>query len=115
MVSDRAHAASVGTTSLDPRRNQNLVPVGLVGPLKPGQEVVDAIGRHWRPKLNAAGKAVIRPTRPGDRFLANSRNVRIVACTGRQFKGLTRQIVEPATQTKEGAGSASSNRKEVPA
>lgn len=97
MRNGNEQAAATGSTILDPHRNLNLVSVGLVGPLKPGQEVTDAIGKRWRPKLDRAGKVIIRPTRSGDHFLAQSRWVRIVGCHGQHFAGLTRQIMEPVT------------------
>lgn len=93
-MSDLDRAAAVGTNKLDPMRNTNLIPVGLVGPLSAGKEVTDAIGQRWKPKLTPDGNPIIRATKPGDLFLANSKTVRICECTSRQFKGLVRQIVE---------------------
>lgn len=63
--------------------------------LDPDQVVVDALGNWWRPKTDRNGKVIIRPTRAGDRFLAKASHVRIVACHGRHFSGLTRLIMEP--------------------
>jgi len=69
--------------------------------LAPGETATDILGHQYRPVLDREGKVIVRPTRDGDLFLANSRHVRIVKCTGGLFRGLTRQIVEkvPASET----------------
>lgn len=62
--------------------------------LDPGETVTDALGRKWQPRI-VDGKPLVRLTRPGDRFLARSKRVRIVECSGPHFRGLLRLIVEP--------------------
>jgi hypothetical protein len=66
--------------------------------LDPEQVIVDALGREWTPKLDRSGNPVIRPTRPGDSFLARSKHVRVVTCHGRHLAGLTRLILKRVDQ-----------------
>lgn len=91
MSTEIGRAVRTGTLDFNNRETQVYKP--SVTRLEPGQTVTDCLGVTYRPVVEE-GQSVVRRTRPGDLFLAQSARVRVVACHSAHFRGLLRQIVE---------------------